>query len=179
MTREMSVHLHRASVPVFSRYLDRLLALLDIAEAQGAQRPLQTPPLLSARLAPDMLDFHAQVEIAANFSLRTCFPLAGRPVPDYGTFPRSADGLRERLRRARRLIQDLEPPAFESTPARRIRDRAGDAVIELPAEEYLLHFALPNFIFHVSMAYAILRRHGVPVGKQDFDGMHVYVPPRR
>ena len=153
-----------ASVPVFLRYLDRLGTWVD--------RAGDTPALLAARLAPDMLPFHTQVEVAANFALRTCFPLAGLPVPPYGDQPPTADGLRRRLTRASALVGALDPAAF-AVP-REVEDTAGQARLVLPADDFLHLYALPNFFFHVGAAYHILRHAGLPLGKADFDGFHVY-----
>ena len=155
-----------ASVPVFQHYLTRLQVLLDVAEAAG------DPSLLDARLAPDMLPFRTQVEVAANFVLRTSFPLAGLPVPPFGDFPASFAGLRERLAHVGTLISALEPARFVTEPP--IEDAAGQARLKLPPDEFLHQYALPNFFFHLGAAYNILRHRGLPVGKATFDGYHVY-----
>ena len=83
----MSGGLFDASIPVFLRYLDRLLALVDAAEAHAHAHQIDDSELLNARLAADMLPFATQVNIAANFALRAAFPLAGHVVPPYGEFP--------------------------------------------------------------------------------------------
>jgi hypothetical protein len=163
--------LHQASVVVFQRYLQRLLALLDIAEAHAGTA---SAALLQARLAPDMLPLHAQVDVVANFALRGCFPLVGEAVPDYGDFPASFDGLRARLARSRALLETLPPERFMEQSTRVVHDRAGDAELSLPAAEFLFQYTLPNFFFHLGMVYAILRSCGVPLGKADFDGYHRY-----
>lgn len=168
----MSIDLHRAAVPVFAHYLDRLAALVRLARAQAGNHP--AGDLLDARLAPDMLPFAAQVAVAANFAPRCCCPLAGRVAPELGPWPTSFDGLLDRIAAARAAIDALAPADFRGDPERRITDRAGHAQVELPAPEFLLQYALPNFLFHVTTAYAILRAQGVPVGKGDFDGFHAY-----
>ncbi|MDN3920729.1 DUF1993 domain-containing protein [Roseateles violae] len=166
-----SCPLYESSVPVFLRYLPRLAGLVDkAAEAAAGDAAV----LLAARLAPDMLPFESQVQIAAHFALRACFPLAGQPVPDFGEFPSGFDGLRDRIARAIALLQDLAPAQFEAGPDRLLRERAGQAELALPAVEFLHHYALPNFFFHLSCAYAILRARGLALGKQDFDGFHRY-----
>lgn len=160
--------LYTASVPMFSHYLDRLDLLVDAAQS--------TPGLLAARLAPDMLPFHAQVEIAANFSLRACFPLAGERVPAYGEFPCSFAGLHERIARAKSLIGSLDPARFSGREGDVIEDMAGERLVRMPAAEFLHVYAAPNFLFHLATAYGILRAHGVKLGKADFDGLHRYPP---
>ncbi|MFZ2751987.1 MAG: DUF1993 domain-containing protein [Lysobacteraceae bacterium] len=170
----MAEILHQASIVVFQRYLARLAALLDLAQAHAGPDPGRINALLAARLAPDMLPLHVQVEVVSNFALRASFPLAGETVPDYGEFPAGFDGLRARIARTRRLLETLAPARFEGASARVIHDRAGDAELSLPATEFLFEYALPNFFFHLTTVYAILRNCGVAVGKADFDGYHRY-----
>ena len=129
---------------------------------------------MQARLAPDMLPLAVQCEIAANFALRACYPLAGLAVPPYSEFAASFEGLQARIAHAQGLIGALNPAAFEHTALRTIHGDAGQARLALPAQEFLLHYTLPNFFFHISMAYAILRQQGVGLGKADFDGYHAY-----
>ena len=173
-----SVGLYRGCVPVCLRYLDRLRDLLDAAEAHALTHGLAPADLLEARLAPDMLPFATQVAIAAQFTLRTCFPLAGRAVPPDAEFPATFDGLRSTIARAASLLGSLDPAQFDGSESRVLESRAGDAVVTLAAPEFLLQYALPNFFFHVTTAYAILRQRGVLVGKAQFDGFHSYPPTR-
>lgn len=166
--------MHEASVPVFARYLGRLALLIEAAQRHTHLHGLSDSTLLDARLAPDMLPFSAQAEIAANFALRACFPLVGHAVPPYGEFPASFDGLRQRIDHVLRLLTTLTPEAFDGDPAGMITADAGQATLSLPAHEFLFQFALPNFFFHLTTAYAILRQQGVPIGKANFDGFHAY-----
>ncbi|MCC7249707.1 MAG: DUF1993 domain-containing protein [Lysobacter sp.] len=180
-TTEQGAHpasplLYRASVGVLARTLDRLAGLLDRAEDARRGDTAGMAALLEARLAPEMLPLRTQAEIVCNFALRTAFPLAGEPVPDYGEFPNDLVGLRARIARTHALLDDLAPERFDDA-ARLVRDRAGDADVVLPAERFLFEYALPNVLFHLSMAYAILRAQGVPIGKADFDGFHRYGAP--
>jgi len=168
--------LYSASVPVFLRYLERLAALVDTAEAHAQAQGMAAAQMLQARLAPDMHPFASQVEIAANFTLRACYPLAGRDVPPYGAPSTSINALRARIAHAAALLRDLQPAHFENSAARQLHSAAGNAVVSLPATEFLFQYALPNFFFHVTAAYAILRSTGVAVGKEDFDGFHSYPP---
>lgn len=159
--------LYAASVPVCQRYLGALQAWLDCAD------PAQLPALLHQRLTPDMIPLQGQVEIASNFALRLCFPLTGAAVPDYGSFAGTPAGLRERLAYVQALLASLKPGDFDAPPAF-IEDQAGQALLRLPPGDFLHLYALPNFFFHCSMAYALLRLHGVPLGKPQFDGFHTY-----
>ncbi len=177
VTASTTPWLYAASVPVLQRYLGRLAGLLDAAEQFARDAGGDIDALLAARLAPDMLPLETQVVIAANFSLRTAFPLAGAPVPPFGEFAPGLAGLRARIERASGLLHTLQPDRFADAEARTLESRAGDALVRLPAREFLQQYALPNFFFHVAMAYAILRHRGVPLGKASFDGFHAYPPP--
>jgi uncharacterized protein len=170
----MSSGLHDASIAVFARYLDRLLALVDAADDHTRSRGLDASQLVNARLASDMLPFETQIRIAANFALRASFPLAGRAVPPDAAFPVTFDGLRLHVARVKELLNDLQASEFLGGESRVIESKAGDALVSLAAPEFLLQFALPNFFFHLSMAYAILRANGVALGKAQFDGFHSY-----
>jgi hypothetical protein len=175
-TMRMTVDLYDASVPVYLRYLARLRAMVDRADAHAGSGARE---LLDARLAPDMLPFHMQVLIAANFALRACFPLAGAGIPEDGRFPDTFEGLRARIDRVVDLLQQLPRESFEAAATRQVESIAGEARVSLPAAQFLRDYALPNFFFHLSMAYAILRHRGVPLGKADFDGWHAYPPASR
>lgn len=170
----MRPELYDASVPVFLRYLGRLTRFVDAADAFAMARDSNIAELLAARLAPDMLSFERQVVIATNFSLRASFPLAGAPVPPYGEFPETVAGLRARAERAASLLRSLQASQFACAEDRLLESQAGEALVRLPAAEFLFQYALPNFFFHVTAAYAILRSRGVPLGKADFDGFHTY-----
>lgn len=176
----MTTDLYAASVPVLLRYLDRLDALLMSAQAHVAQHNADAQAglqaLLQARLASDMLPLAAQVETASYFALRTCYPLAGLAVPAFGEFPVGLPGLRQRVAHSAECLRQLRAGDFVADASRRIHTQAGHAELALPAHEFLCHYALPNFFFHLSMAYAILRAQGVALSKQDFDGYHAYRP---
>ena len=166
----MHTHLYQASVLVFLRYLRQLHRLLDSAAAHSCGEET----LLQARLAPDMLPLEVQVQIVANFALRACFPLIGRAVPPYGEFPATWSGMHARVVRALTLLETLPESEFAGAGQRRIEDQAGQALLSLPADDFLLQYAMPNFFFHLSMVYAILRAQGVPLSKGQFDGFHRY-----
>lgn len=170
----MTTLLYDASVPVFLRYLERLEGFVDAAEAFARTDGRSIDELLAARLSPDMLGFERQVMVAVNFTLRACFPLAGEPIPPYGEFPATTAGLRARAQAAASLLRTLAPARFDDAHARILESQAGLALVRLPAAQFLFEYALPNFFFHVTAAYAILRSQGVPLGKRDFDGFHAY-----
>jgi len=173
----MSTLLHDASLPVFGRYLARLQRLLELAESFADAHALAHPVLLDARLAPDMAPFATQVVITANFALRASFPLTGQAVPPFPACPPSFAGLHAHVSQVQAQLAMLLPADFDGAEARLLESQAGEAKITLPAPEFLFQYAIPNFFFHLSVAYALLRQQGVPLGKQDFDGFHAYPRP--
>ncbi len=160
--------LYTASVPVFRHYLSRLNGFLDRTAGREA--------VLTARLAPDMFTCGQQIATASGFALRTAFPLAGLPVPVLPEPPPDRDGLAVRIAAAQEALATLDPGAFAAAGTRRIRHRAGFADLDQSGADFLHLFGMPNFLFHTSMAFAILRANGIEIGKADFDGLHDYPP---
>jgi hypothetical protein len=161
-------------VPVFARYLHQLQGFLAKAAAHCVLQGTPDTALLQARIAPDMLPLAVQVEIAVNFVYRACAPLAGQPVPPSGEHRESLARLQARVAAAQAFLQTLKPEDFAQSAQRTIHDPAGQTMVTLDGSTFLLHYALPNFFFHLSMVYALLRQHGLPLSKSDFDGWHVY-----
>jgi len=168
LSEPLSSQLHATAVPVLVHYLRQLLQMLDKAAAHGG------PALLQGRLAPDMFTLGQQVQIAAGFAQRAVAPLVGAEPPSLGEgdAPDLA-ALRRRVAAALAFVGGLAPAQFEAAPAL-LRTRAGEAWLEFVPLDFLRLYALPNFFFHLGMAYALLRQQGVPLGKPDFDGWHQY-----
>jgi hypothetical protein len=168
----MSLNLYAASVPVFQRFLRQLSAMLDLAQSHCLSGAISESDLLAARLAPDMLPLRSQIEVAGGFVLRALAPLLGRELPAFGDYPASLSGLQAMIRARQAWLSQLTPEQFKEAEAKQISSDAGHANIELPAADFLCQFALPNFFFHLSCAYAVLRQQGVALSKEDFDGLH-------
>jgi uncharacterized protein len=154
--------------PVFIHYLKQLEKMLVKIEAHGSDQA----NLLQGSLQKDMLPFISQVRTAINFSLRTCCPLVGRERFSFDSEATFA-GLREQLQKTVQYLEALTDVDLEKAPLR-IQDKAGFNDLDLPCDEYVGLYALPNFFFHLSMSYAIARQAGVPLSKADFDGYHSY-----
>jgi len=157
----------RASV-IFNRSLGQLAGIVEKVKTR--------PELLTARLHAEMLPFASQVRATCNFALRGCCPLASLPPVSFDGAELSFAALAKQLDDTIAYISAIPPQQFDGPVDRLCRDRAGFADIELPADEYLKLYILPNFYFHFSMAYAIARSQGADIGKQDFDGYHLYAP---
>ncbi|WP_444847304.1 DUF1993 domain-containing protein [Duganella caerulea] len=153
---------------IFNRSLGQLAGIVEKVKGR--------PELLGARLHAGMLPFASQVRATCNFALRGCCPLAGLPPASFDGAELSFAALARQLDDTIAFIAAIPPRQFDGPADRLCRDRAGFADIELPADEYLNLYILPNFYFHFSMAYAIARSQGADIGKQDFDGYHLYAP---
>lgn len=160
--------LYDASVPVFLHYLDRSRLILDRTGGRAE--------FLEARLAPDMFSAAQQFASAAGFALRGSFPLIGLPVPGFPSAAMDLDGLMARIGFAEERLRGLERADFEGCEDRTVSHIAGFADLNQSAPDYLHRFAAPNFFFHMSMGFAVLRQAGLEIGKADFDGQHDYPP---
>jgi hypothetical protein len=167
----MTITMHSASVPIFERQLGALLTWLDKAEAHAAARKFDPANYLQLRLAPDMLPFVSQIRIAGDTAKGCAARLAGQEIPKFEDNEASLVELRERVRRTLDYLESVPASAIDGSEAREIvlpmRNRDP---IRFTGETYLRHWALPNFFFHVSMAYALLRHAGVELGKADYLG---------
>ena len=170
----MPLSMYESCVPVFARYLRQLSALVQLADDDTARRGADPAALLQLALAPDMHGFLSQVQIADDFALRTCALLSGGPKLQQGAPETGFAGLRARLARSDAYLTALAPAAFDGSEQRSIESQAGLASLTLDGSTFLQHYALPNFFFHLSSAYAILRHQGLAIGKRDFDGFHEY-----
>jgi uncharacterized protein len=167
----MTISMHSASVPLFNRQLNAMLAWLDKAEAHAAARNFDANNYLQLRLAPDMLPFVAQIRIASDSAKACVARLAGQEAPKFVDNEASIADLRERIRKTIDYVNSVPAAAIDGSEAREvvIPMRTRDPLV-FAGEPYLKHWALPNFFFHTGMAYALLRHAGVDLGKQDFLG---------
>lgn len=165
----MTISMHSASVPVFVRNLDNLLAWLDKAEQHAQARRFEVSAYLGLRLAPDMLPFSRQIQIACDAAKGCAARLAGVEVPKWDDNEATVDELRARIRRTIDYVQSLDAASFAGSEGREIviTLRNGD-VRRFDGQHFLEHWALPNFYFHVTTAYALLRHAGVELGKSDY-----------
>ncbi len=165
----MTISMHSASIPVFKRQLGALLVWLDKAEAHAAARNFDTANYLQLRLAPDMLPFVAQIRIASDAAKACAARLAGQDAPKFEDNEASLADLRARVRKTLDYLDSVPAAAIDGSDSREVvvplRNRDP---LQFSGEVYLKHWALPNFFFHITMAYALLRHAGVELGKNDF-----------
>ncbi|MDP3895363.1 MAG: DUF1993 domain-containing protein [Mesorhizobium sp.] len=166
----MSMSMFQASVPVYQTMLKNLSDILVKADASAAERKIDPAVLLSARLSPDMLPLTRQVQITTDHAKGSVARLAGREIMKLEDGEASFADLQARLGVVIDHLKGYQPAEIDGSEDRSIIMRLGGRDVEMPGTRYLLHFAMPNFYFHATTAYAILRHNGVPLGKSDFLG---------
>ncbi|TRX76804.1 DUF1993 domain-containing protein [Pseudomonas mangiferae] len=166
----MSLSMYPASIPVFVRMLRNLSALLAKAEAHAQARKIDPAVFLQARLAPDMYPLVRQVQVATDLAKGCAARLTGSEAPRYADTETTFAELQARLQRVTDYLEGIEPSQVDGTEEREIVLEFPGVRLEYKGQGYLLNFAMPNFYFHVTTAYAILRHLGVEIGKVDFVG---------
>jgi hypothetical protein len=167
----MSLSMHSASAPVFVRMLTNMQGWIDKAEAHAAARKFDPANYLGLRLAPDMLPLTRQIQIASDGAKGCMARLAGVEVPKWEDNEVTVADLRARIQKTIDYVKSFEPAQIDGSDTRPITIpvRSGDP-LQFTGETYLKHFALPNFYFHATTAYALLRHAGVELGKSDYLG---------
>ena len=167
----MAFTLYAATVPSYLQILGSVSRLIGKAEAFCSDSGAAPETLIQARLADDMLPFAYQVKSIAVHSIGAIEGVRnGVFSPDTTEPPATFDGLRERVAQAIAQLEAVEPDEVESFIGRNMRFVFGDHTMDFVAEEFLLSFSQPNFYFHATTAYDILRMKGVKIGKRDFNG---------
>lgn len=164
----MAITLYQASVPVFQQMLKALRGLLVKAEEQAVAMKVQPEVLLQARLYPNMFPLVRQVQIAADFAKGCPARLAGLDPPKYEDVEKSFPELLARIDRVLEFIDSIPAAQIDGQEGRTISLTVGGQPMTFQGQPYLLHFALPNFYFHLTTVYAILRHNGIAVGKGDY-----------
>jgi uncharacterized protein len=166
----MAISMYQASVPVLIRMLGNLRAILDKAAAHAETRKIDPAALTGARLFPDMFALTRQVQIASDMAKGCGARLAGVEPPKYEDNETSFAELTARIDRTVEFLKTLKPEQIDGSEARDIVLQLRNGKREFKGQVYLQHFVLPNFYFHVTTAYNILRHNGVELGKMDFLG---------
>ncbi|HET7792185.1 MAG TPA: DUF1993 domain-containing protein [Rhizobacter sp.] len=167
----MSITMYSASVPVFVRKLGSLSKWIDKAEAHAQAKKFDGAVYLAARLAPDMLPFTKQVQIACDTAKFCVARLAGVDAPKHEDNETTLAQLKERIASTLAFVQSVPEAKINGSDDKDISVPRRDGVLAMKGEAYLDHYALPNFYFHVTTAYGLLRHNGVELGKGDFLGL--------
>jgi uncharacterized protein len=165
--------LYQASVPVFQQMLTALSDVMNKAEAHAIEKKIDPSVLLQSRLYPDMFPLTRQVQIAADFAKSVPSRLAGIDVAAYDDNEQTFAELQTRIRHTLSILASITAPQVNGQESLEIVLRPNTPKEKkLSGEAYLLSYGLPQFFFHVTTAYAILRHNGVEVGKRDFMGAY-------
>jgi len=169
----MPISMHAASVPVFTQMLGSLSAILHKAESHTVQRKIDADALLEARLFPDMFPLRRQVQIACDFARGVSARLAGVEVPSFPDTEKNFADLQALIERTLGFIGGLAPAQFDDSESREIVTRPGTPKERrFNGQAYLLSYGLPQFFFHVTTSYALLRHNGLELGKGDYMGKY-------
>jgi hypothetical protein len=166
----MSLTMHRASVPVFIRGLEVLDALLTKAEAHAKETGIDPAVLVGARLAPDMFTLAGQIQRASDASKLAVQRLSAGEAPRFDDNETTLPELRTRIASTITYLRSVTPEQLAGSDTRLIELKAGSHTMQFVGINYLFEFALPNFYFHVTTAYGILRNQGLKIGKLDYLG---------
>lgn len=166
----MAFTTYDASVPVFRQMLGSLSALLEKAEAHAKANGMDVTELLEARLAPDMFTFTRQIQIACDHAKGCVARLAGVELPKFDDTEKTVAELQERIRKTLDFVNGVSREQFAGAEDRDIKLVFPWATYDFKGSRYLTYWALPNFFFHATTAYDLLRHKGVAIGKADFLG---------
>ena len=166
----MPFSMSQASLPVFEIGLNALSGVLDKAAAFTTAKKVDPAVLLGWRLAPDMFALARQVQVACDQAKNGAARLAGAEPPKFEDTETSLDQLKARIAKTLAYIKTLDAKAIDASPDREITFPLGPTKGQMKGGDFLNHFVLPNFYFHLTAAYAIVRHCGVELGKRDFLG---------
>jgi hypothetical protein len=164
----MSNLMYSMSVPVFVRMLGNLSAILDKGAAYAEAKKIEPGVLLNARLYPDMFPLTFQVRIAGDYAKGAAARLTGNEPPKYEDSETTFAELNARIARTLEYVQSPAPERFQGSDERDVEIKIRGEMRRFKGTHYLAHIVLPNFYFHVTTAYGILRHNGVELGKADF-----------
>jgi len=169
----MSLSLYETTVPVFKQMLLALNDVLKKAENQAQERKYDPANLLQTRLFPDMLSFVRQVQIASDFAKSVSARIAGIEVESYEDSEQSFAELQQRITKTVAVLDAMTAEQFEGGADKQIVLRPGTPKEKtLTGQDYVLRYGLPQFFFHVTTAYNLLRHNGIEIGKKDYMGQY-------
>lgn len=166
----MTISIYSMTVPFYASMLGNLAHVLSKAEAWASERKIDPAVLLNGRLAPDMFPLKRQVQIATDHAKGAAARLGGVEVPSFADTEETFADLQSRIAKVRDFILSLPQAGFDGAEDRDITLKVGPQDMTFAGATYLQGFSVPNFYFHMTAAYAILRHNGVPLGKGDFFG---------
>jgi uncharacterized protein len=166
----VTISIYDLSIPVLTRGLSNLSSILDKAAAHAAAKKFDPAVLAQARLFPDMLPLTRQVQITCDTAKGAAARLAGIDIPKHEDTETTLDELKQRIAKTLDFVKSVKAEQMKGAESKTIEMKFPNRTITFTGLSYLTDFALPNFFFHESIAYALLRSSGVEVGKMDFLG---------
>jgi hypothetical protein len=166
----MSVSLYDVSIPIFTLSLSNLAAILDKAISHADGKKIDPKVVPAARLIIDMLPLSSQIQIACDNAKGAAARLAGVEVPKHEDTEVTLAELKARVAKTLEFLKTIKPEQVQGAETREIVLQFPQTTLKFTGLNYVTNFALPNFFFHVTMAYALLRKNGVDIGKRDFLG---------
>ncbi len=167
----MPLSMSQACLPALEIGLNALSGVLDKAEAHAAAKKIEPSVLLNSRLSPDMFALVRQVQVASDLAKTGASRLAGVEPPRYEDDETTMEQLKARIAKTLAYLKSLDRKQIDASADRQLKFPLGPVNKgEMKGDDYLNHFLLPNFYFHLTAAYAILRHCGVELGKPDFLG---------
>lgn len=166
----MAVSMYQISVPVFTRMLTNLAAILEKAAAHCEERKIDPAALINYRFYPDMFPFSKQIQIATDAARNGSAYLAGVAPPKTENVEQTFPELIARVQKTVEFVSTFKPEQIDGSEEKEISIKRGETTLTYKGQEYLLNRVLPNFFFHITTAYDILRHNGVELGKKDYLG---------
>jgi hypothetical protein len=166
----MKISMYQASTPRFANTLRNLSAILDKAQAHAEARKIEPLVLTQSRLAPDMFALARQVQIACDSAKGAVARLAGVEIPKHEDTEQTFAELKARIAKTVEFVESLKPAQIDGAEEREVVLKLRGQDVKFNGLQYLLGYAYPNFYFHVTTAYNILRHNGVEIGKRDYIG---------
>jgi len=166
----MPISMYPVSVPVFIRMLNSLAAILEKAAVHCEAKKIDPAALINFRLYPDMFAFAKQIQVAADAAKNGAARLAGVEAPEFENSEKTFPELIERVKKTVAFLDTFKPEQIDGTEEKEIIIKRGDTSVSYKGQDFLLNRALPNFYFHITTAYDILRHNGVDLGKKDYLG---------
>jgi len=164
----MSISMYQASIPQFIRMLGNLSLIIDKARIHAESRKIDESVFLNARLEPDMYPLNQQIQIVVDMAKTCAARLAGIDAPYYEDGEITFSALKNRISQTIDFLQRIDSARIDNSYDRPIRFKLESKEIVYLGQDYLLENIIPHFYFHVTVAYAILRHHGVELGKKDY-----------
>lgn len=166
----MSISMYKASIPQFKKMLNNLLNILNKADAHATTKKITPIALLEARLFPDMFHLTKQIQIVTDQVRLGCGRIAGIELLRMEDNETSFAELAARIEKTIQYLDQIKPEQMDGQEAKEIKFNIGEWKFEFTAEQYLITWIIPNFYFHVTTAYNLLRHGGIEIGKSDFLG---------